>query len=183
VLNKILLLLFYFLPIGIYSQDWVKLTDLEERFNIQFPQHPIYKIQEFKNQQGNVVNESYSVANLTDHPNQGYALNILSYDHDLVDLSNQEDIEELLTNTSLDLAQINRMKISYSKINYQEDSGKPYLDLRAVSKNEKQVLRSRIWLSKRRMVTLQVYSTGVNSLNEFIDKFIQSYEDPDTKAK
>jgi hypothetical protein len=165
------------------SQEWVRLTDIDKRFSILFPFDPNYKVQDFKNEKGNVTNESYYLGSIKDHPNEAYVLGLLSYDYNLVDLEDLDGVDQLLQNTAIDLIATNKMKLSYKKVGYHQNTGTPFIDLRAVTKDEQKVMRARVWLGVKKLIILQVYTTSMNSLNEYIDLFINSYEDPSIAAK
>ncbi len=154
---------------------WIEIRDLQDRFLISFPKTPEYKHQEIKTELGIVENESYFVTGIKDYPNYMYVFNILSYSYQLAEPKNDEEAEEILQNTILDLGSNNKMQASYVIVR-RNDFGVPYAEVRYLNQEKNKAMRAKIYLYRYRMVIMQVFMPEKESINDKIGYFFNSYK-------
>lgn len=154
---------------------WLEIRDLQDRFLISFPKEPEYKHQEIKTDLGKVENESWFVKGIKDHPNDIYLFNVLSYSYELAEPRDDEEVEEILQNTILDLASNNKMQPSYVIIK-RDDLGVPFAEARYLNQTKNKAMKAKIYLYRYRMVVMQVFMSEKESMNDRIGYFFNSYK-------
>ncbi|HMP32040.1 MAG TPA: hypothetical protein PKD85_20715, partial [Saprospiraceae bacterium] len=85
----------FLLVSNIKSQlPWIEIRDLQDRFVVSFPKAPDYKQQEIKTEMGKVTNESFYVQGINkEHPNDTYLFNVLTYNYELAEVKDDEEVE------------------------------------------------------------------------------------------
>ena len=167
----------FLLVSNIKSQlPWIEIRDLQDRFVVSFPKAPDYKQQEIKTEMGKVTNESFYVQGIKEHPNDTYLFNVLTYNYELAEVKDDEEVEEILQNTILDLAHNNKMQPTYAIINRDDETGTPCGDVGFINANKTKVMRAKLYLYRYHMIIMQVYMSEAESMNDKIDYFFRSYK-------
>lgn len=156
------------------QQDFIKFEDLTKRFEVAAPGNFKYSDKTIVTPVGYVRNENLSLEKDKDHPNSLYIVNIVTYPEAVFDFDSIEVLEEVLFNSIEDIAKKNGSSVVYKEISY-DSQGLPTAVYRLMDKQKIQSIKGVLKLLPDHMYGAQVYAFTERSLNEFGDKFLNSF--------
>lgn len=170
MVRYLLLLIFGFNNYSIFSQDvWQTFQDKKEGFSVELPGEWRYNEREFPIENQNLKHKNWSLKMEEPHPNYAYLINIIEYPKS-IDFAIDDS---LILNTILEVSNSqNHQVIYHQKI----ESSPSFWILRSEDSQKFICLKLKAYSKNNQLYILQVYTTKPQSLNPFIDKFLNSFK-------
>ena len=109
----------------------------------------------------------------SDHPNFLYSINIVNYPEGSFDTDSTDIVDDLFETSVSALSESTGCKINYSQKSLLEDI--PYVIVRLSDEKSNTSIKAKVLLKNDSVYSLMVYTLHDNKLNDFIDKFINSF--------
>lgn len=119
-----------------------------------------------------LINSIYSKSSTDSTDNYLYIINYYSIDRNLI-FSDSFDIKQYMTNMANNICDKSKSKMIYSQ--YQDNSSYNSLIYRCENESIDQALKGKIIFHDDTIFSLQVFTTKQYSLNQNIDKFLNSF--------
>lgn len=159
----------------LYGQsEWKKFLPLDGKFQILFPAQPEIRSRDLNTELGMLKSYNYSVKTDKDHPNFLYSVNVVEYPENTFHQDSLLLIDDVLYETILNLSEKLKCKITYeNEIMINSESRSKIF--RLTDDLSGQVVKGIVVLKDNVLYTVNVFTMKEKSLNQFMDKFINSF--------
>lgn len=123
---------------------------------------------------GKLTNRAYYINMDKDHPNFLYMITSVHYPSGTFNQDSLELIGDFLKSTSLSLQESTGCRIQYELVNLEDEY--PNMIMRLHDDESRTGIKAKIYIKNNVLYTLQAYTTSDNKLNDFLDKFINSFQ-------
>lgn len=155
------------------QDNWIEFKSLDDQYELLFPDAPNYKEKEVLTNLGNITTQNFSVVFDKDQINYLYSLNIVDYPEGTFHPDSTELINLLFENSVTQLAEDTHHEVLYMSDHVEQ--GVPSFNYRLTDKNKGLAVKGKAFLVGDRFYNLNVHTANPNSLNEFMDRFIDSF--------
>lgn len=163
-------LIFLFCSLQIKGQEWQRYKS--DSFEIFLPKLPEKRTKNLYTGLGMLKTVNYSVKPEAADANFFYSINIVEYPSELISLDSTDLIDTMMVAHVNELSATLKSKIIYAtESNYQ---GRPSYLFRLMDDLSGQVVKGRVVFAYDRMYSFMVFTLKDKSLNDNIDKFLDS---------
>lgn len=155
------------------EEEWLPFRSLDNSFEVTFPGAPKYNTKEVLTNLGNVTTTNYSVVFDPDKINYLYNLNYIDYPEGLIHLDSTSLITELFHSSVEQLASSMNHEILYEGEAYEQ--GVPTYSFRLIDREKNLSVKGKCYIAGDRFYNLSVHTANPNSLNELMDKYLDSF--------
>lgn len=175
---RLICLCFSFVMItqGLLAQDdWIVFSSGDEvGFIVDVPAEMVVKEQEIKTVLGTIITTTYAHKGSDEDPNYLYLINVVSYPDETFPADSTELVEEFLNDAVLQISDgVNGSVVYNSDAAFRGNSSSKIF--RVTFDEDYNIIKGRAFIYKNHFISLQVYTTRENSLNDEMDSFLDSF--------
>ncbi len=159
----------------ICQKSWQRYNAPDESFTVNCPGGMLkYKEKHTITEVGKLLNKAYYINMDKNHPNFLYMVTSVQYPEGTFINDTTNIAESYLKNTAYSLQESTGCKSQYERIDIESEI--PNMVMRLYDAKTETAIKAKIYLYKDVLYILQVYTNHDNKLNDFIDKFLNSFK-------
>lgn len=155
-----------------FAQQWFQYTN--DLFEVKFPGEPKLRSKDLNTEIGMLKSHNLSYQSIENKdPNFLYSINIVEYDEGIIDTNDKSLLDSMYIATVEMLESTLKCKLEYkSNVDFYNN---PALIARMSDKQSGQVVKCKLFFYDEKLFTLMVFTFQNTSLNDDIDKFLDSF--------